>query len=163
MLIIARTLRELSFSSLMEVYEEGNRENAAARWPDAPEERALQLAEDEFYHYLREVFFTTAHACYAVWSENGEYVSALRLEPYRDGMLLAALETAPDHRKKGYAEQLVSSVISRFGGKIYSHVLKSNVLSLQLHKKCGFRRISEHAIYIDGSVNSKACTLCYDA
>ena len=163
MLVIARSLRELSFASLMKIYEEGNRENTAALWPDVPAERALQMAEEEFYHYLRDIFYTTAHALYAIWNENGEYVSALRLEPYRDGMLLEALETSPGCRRKGFGERLLRSVLSQTNGKIYSHVHKSNAASLQLHQKCGFQRICDHAVYIDGSVDSKSCTLCYEA
>ena len=30
------------------------------------------------------------------------------------------------------------------------------------YEKCGFRRISEQATYIDGSVNSHCCTLLWE-
>lgn len=162
MLIIARRLSALSFSALMDVYEEGNRENAAQIWPDMPPEQALQMAEQEFYQYLREVFFPTPGAVYAIWEEQGQYLSALRLEPYRDGLLLEALETAPSHRRHRYGEKLLMAVLREFPGKkIYSHVHKRNLPSLKIHLKCGFQRISEQAAYIDGSVNSRCCTLCY--
>lgn len=162
MLHIARKLKDLSFFSLMEVYEESNRENAAAFRPDVSAEHALQMAEQEFYQYLREVFFPTPSAVYALWTEEEKYRSALRLEPYRDGLLLSALETAPEHRNRGYAEALVRGVLAQFPDtKIYSHVHKSNLPSLKLHEKCGFQRISEQAAYLDGSVNDKCCTMRY--
>jgi ribosomal protein S18 acetylase RimI-like enzyme len=86
------------------------------------------------------------------------------LEPYRDGLLVEALETAPGYRRRGYAEALLRQVLGSFAGKkIYSHVDKTNIPSLRLHEKCGFSRISECAAYIDGSINSRACTLCYEA
>lgn len=158
MLYIARTLKELNFSALMEVYSEGNRENAREKYPELPEGWGLLRAEQDFYLYLQDSFFRTSGAVYAVWVEDKKYVSALRLEPYKDGLLLEALETAPAYRRKGYAETLIRAALPE--GKIYSHVHKKNEPSLKLHEKCGFRRISEQAVYIDGSVNSRCCTLC---
>ena len=162
MLYMIHTMKELDFGKLMAVYEEGNRENGGENYPDEPESRQLMLAEQDFHQYLREVFFRTPGAVYAVWTEAGEYRAALRLEPYRDGLLLAALETAPRHRRKGYARDLILAVQENFRGRrLYSHVHKKNVPSLAVHKICGFQRISEQAAYLDGSVNARCCTLCY--
>ena len=88
MLIIAHKLHEFTFGKLMEVYAEGNLENGQDLWPDETESRQNALAEQEFYNYLQQVFFRTNGAQYLVWEENGRYVSALRLEPYQDGLLL---------------------------------------------------------------------------
>lgn len=154
MLLIVRSMRELDFSLLMSVYEEGNLEKAA-------EGLGLLQVEQDFYQYLRYDFFKVPKAYYAIWQVNGEYVSALRIEPYKDGVLLSGLETAPCHRRHGYAGLLVKQVLS-MEKKVYSHVSKQNLASLGVHEKCGFRRISEQAKYIDGSVNSKCCTLCYE-
>lgn len=163
MLILARSIRDLSFSRLMEVYIEGNLENAEEFYPNLTEGQKLMQAEQDFYQYLNEVFFGTSDAVYAIWEEQGTYVSALRLEPYRDGLLLEALETAPPSRRHGYAEKLIRAVQEQFPNqRIYSHVGKKNVPSLRVHEKCGFRRISEYAAYIDGSVNQRACTLCWE-
>ncbi len=162
MLKIAVSMKDLSFSRLMEVYREGNLENGAERWPELSEDRQLLLAEQDVYDYLHETFFRTRGASYAIWEEEGKYRSALRLEPYRDGFLLEALETDPGDRRKGYAEKLIRAVQHRTGGtKIYSHVHKSNVPSLKLHEKCGFRRTMEYAAYIDGSFNHRCCTMVY--
>lgn len=162
MLVFADHLRDLSFSALMTVYEQSNRESAKKNWPEESTDFALQLAEQEFYQYLRQVFFHTPGARYAIWLEHGIYVSALRLEPYRDGLLLSALETAPDYRKQGFAEALVREVLRTLPvTSVYSHIHKCNHASFNLHMKCGFHRISEQATYLDGSVDSKCCTVCY--
>jgi RimJ/RimL family protein N-acetyltransferase len=163
MLKIAKKLDQLSFRQLMDVYEESNRQNGWERYGRLPESHQIIEAEQDFYQYLNKVFFRTSDAVYAIWEEQGTYVSALRLEPYRDGHLLEALETAPPSRRQGYAEKLIRAVQDQFPNqRIYSHVGKKNVPSLRVHEKCGFRRISEYAAYIDGSVNQRACTLCWE-
>lgn len=160
MLIVAKSIKDLSFGKLMEVYTEGNLENGQDLWPHEPEARQIALAEQEFYQYLQQVFFRTPDARYLIWEENGRYVSALRLEPYQDGLLLEALETAPEMRKKGYAARLVRAALEHAGeGTVYSHVGKRNVASLRTHEACGFRRLLDYAVYADGSVNDRCCTL----
>ena len=161
MLYIAEKMKDLDFRQLMDVYEEGNLENAAEFFPYEPKEQWLLLAEQSFHQYLKECFFRTEGALYCVWIEKGVYVSALRLEPYQDGVLLEALETKPDQRNKGYAVALVTEVL-RFAQdkKVYSHVGKRTKASLRTHEKCGFRRILEHAVYADGSVFTNCCTMC---
>ena len=167
MLYLARSLSQLHFGSLMAVYADANRENGRIFWPEEPEMRQIQLAEQDFYRYLSQVFFKTLGANYAVWEENGRYVSALRLEPYRDGLLLEALETAPEQRRKGYAAALVQAVqlsLRQSGSvRIYSHVDKRNLPSLKTHEKCGFRRAADYAVCIDGSINQKMYTLYWEA
>ena len=111
MLILAHSLRELRFGALMEVYLQGNQEKAERDYPQEPADVGLRLAEEDFYRYLRECFFRTPGAVYAVWEEGGSYVSALRLEPYRDGVLVTALETVPQQRRKGYAFRLLGEVL----------------------------------------------------
>lgn len=163
MLLIAKYFREIAFGELMRVYEEGNRENGAEFWPDMPENQRLLQAEQDFYQYLREVFFRTPGAVYCIWQEGGHYRSALRLEPYQDGLLLEALETAPEDRRKGYARALIGAVLDRCGQtKIYSHVHKQNHPSLAVHESCGFRKLKEYAVYVDGSVNQRCCTMVHD-
>lgn len=162
MFIIARSLSDLSFSKLMEVYLEGNLEKAREEYSDLSEYAGLQLAEQDFYQYLKECFFTVPGARYAVLEEGGAYRSAVRWEPYADGMLISALETAPKVRRKGYGERLLREVLRRTGGKVYSHVAKKNAPSLAVHKKCGFRIIGDRARYLDGSVNARAYTLCFE-
>lgn len=165
MLYIAKSLRQLRFGELMKIYVEGNLENGAAQAPDETVERQIQIGEDMFYQYLHDIFFTDTENCYAIWEEDGKYISALRLEPYLDGLLLEALETIPDQRRKGYAAKLIQAVqhelFGQVGKSLYSHVSKNNVASLRTHEKCGFRILKNYAAYIDGSVNNRAYTLVY--
>ena len=162
MIIIASALSELSFSKLMEVYLEGNLEKAHDEHGELSEYAGLQLAEQDFYQYLRECFFAAPGARYAVLEENGAYRSAVRWEPFMDGMLISALETAPSERRKGHAERLLREVLLRMDTKVYSHVSKKNTASLAVHKKCGFRIVADRARYLDGSVNPRAYTLCFE-
>lgn len=163
MLKIFKSLRELDFRQLMAVYEEGNRENGQDLYPELPEGQQILQAEQDFYQYLRECFFTAEGAFYAVWEEDGRYIAALRLEPYQDGLLLEALETRPDMRRRGHAKALVHAVLEEMRGvRIYSHVSKRNVASLATHDVCGFRIILDHAVYADGSVLQNSCTLCHE-
>lgn len=166
MLRIINALNQLSFRELMRVYEEGNRENGAELAPDATEDYQFFLAEQDFYSYLRDTFFRQNGAFYAVWEENGSYISALRVEPYRDGLLMEALETKPDMRRMGYATALIQAVQSHLTeqgeGRIYSHVSKKNTASLITHRNCGFSTLLDYAVYIDGSINRRAFTMVFN-
>ena len=163
MLIIAKKMRDLDFGQLMEIYIEGNLEKGKELAPEETEARQIALGEQEFYQYLKQVFFRTLGAVYAVWEENGKYVSALWLEPYRDGLLLEALETRPDQRQKGYAKALICGVLTRTGNtKIYSHVDKANLASARTHESCGLRKTLNYAVCADGSVLRQLDTFCFD-
>lgn len=163
MLKICQSLHSLDFGKLMQVYAESNSENAREFYPDEELNIAILKVEQSFYQYLKEDFFTVQGACYAVWEQGGAYVCALRLEPYRDGLLLEALETTPAQRRKGYAVNLIKAVMELLKQNeikcIYSHVNKKNIPSLKTHFSCGFERVLEHAVYIDGSVMQNSCTL----
>ena len=159
-------LCELKFSELMEIYIEGNKENAADRYPNESEYQGLLSAEQDFYQYLKECFFSTPGAFYAVWMEKKNYVSALRLEPYQDGLLLEALETKPEERRKGYAAALINGVLAYLREQnsvaVYSHVSKRNIPSCRTHESCGFQKILDYAVYADGSVLSDSVTYRYN-
>lgn len=160
MLKIHHSLKELNFGKLMQVYEEGNRENAQQQYPAMDENLGVLHAEQDFYAYLRDCFFATEGSWYAVWEENERYICALRMEPYRDGFLLAALETASAYRSMGYAKKLINMVVRLQDRPIYSHVSKRNPASLHVHLACGFEVIEDRAQYVDGSVSFGAYTLC---
>lgn len=166
MLRIVRGMQDLQFRSLMDVYIEANEENGVLLYPNC--ERATQImnAEQDYYTYLRDIFFRQTDSFYAVWDMGNHYGAALRVEPYRDGYLLCALEVPPILRRRGLAARLVAETLAYLAqqgkGKIYSHVSKSNVASMQLHQKCGFDIYLDHAVYSDGSVLNSAYTLCLE-
>ena len=152
---IIRNLRELQFSKLLDVY-------SGSLYSSCSTQKQLE-AEQDFYAFLREFFKS---GFYAVWELNGRYVSALRLEPYQDGLLLEAVETAPAQRNQGYAKRLLNSALAYVteyqSCPVYSHVKKDNDPSLALHRACGFQKILDYASYIDGSVARDARTFVFD-
>lgn len=161
MLIIVNKMSQLNFRQLMDVYEEANLQQGRLLFPHESPARWSLLAEQDFHQYLRECFFGTPGAIYALWQESGRYVSALRLEPYFDGLLIEALETLPAERGKGYAGKLLTAVKGHYCEvRLYAHVDKKNLPSMRVHERCGFYRILEHAVYADGSVLSSSCTYC---
>ena len=160
MLEVFDSLKNLNFQMLMDVYAQSNREKAEIYFPQLSEPQGVAMVEQQFYTFLQEVFFKTRDSRYCVWLADGKYVSALRLEPYRDGLLLEALETAPEQRHKGYGRRLMQAALGQIQGKpVYSHVEKRNAASLALHMGCGFEKIQDCAVYIDGSVSQNAVTL----
>ncbi len=165
MLKIFHNMNSLDFGALMEVYAETNRISGQTCYAKLPHSEQLLCAEQDFYAYLHDCFFCQRGAFYAVWIAEGAYVSALRIEPYTDGLLLAGLETAPNARRRGYASALIKAVLAYLRDKpcirLYSHVAKNNAASLAAHKSCGFQLVSDHASLIDGSVLRSACTVCY--
>ena len=162
MLTVATSLRQLNWAQLMALYEEGNRENGEDLYPLEEPAQQLMLAEQDFYDYLREEFFSQSGDRYCLWVEDGIYVSALRLQDYRDGLLLEALETHPQYRGRGYAKKLVAAVLEGVSGKVYSHISPRNGPSLAVHKACGFQKILAHSVYADGSVNARCHTYRYE-
>ena len=163
MLLWAKTMRDLNFERLMRVYAEGNRENAQAFYPHMEPKKGQLCAEQDFWNYLTEDFFRQKGACYAIWEENGEYMAALRLEPWEDGLLLEALETHPNYRGRGYAKRLIRAVLETVEEqRVYSHISPRNGPSLAVHKACGFQKILNHSVYADGSVNSRCHTYRYE-
>lgn len=162
MLGIYHHLSDLDFEKLMDLYGESNRENASELYPELEPEEALWRVHSDFESYLREDFFSRKGAFYCLCEEAGQYRSALRLEPYEDGLLLEALETHPAHRRQGCASRLIRAVQTHLGGgRIYSHVHKGNQPSLAVHLACGFRIVAETARYIDGTVTGNSCTLLW--
>ena len=157
MLEIIRNMRDLNFSALKNVYSAN--EEILGKHNASPQERID--AEQAFYQYLREVFFRDPRSLYAVWNCDGRYAAALRVEPYRDGLLITALETAPTLRERGYASALLAAILrSAEDQKIYAHIAKGNRASLRVHEKCGFVVISDSAVMLDGSFTSAYYTLC---
>ena len=163
MLTVVTSFRQLNWSQLMALYEEGNRENGEDLYPQLSVGQQLLQAEQDFYDYLRTDFFTRPGDRYCLWVEKGVYVSALRLQKYQDGSLLEALETHPQHRGKGYAKMLVRAVLETAEGeRIYSHISPRNAPSIAVHTACGFQKILNHSVYADGSVKSRCHTYRYE-
>ena len=166
MLCVIRTMGSLPFTGLMQVYERSNREQGAREWPWEPENRQLALAEEAFYTYLSTCFFQTPEAACYLWLEQDQPVSALRCEPYRDGMILTALETDPKEEGKGYATRLLSHTLKALQEKgiqrVYVHIHRSNIASQRVHQHCGFVKTSQGGRLLDGSYSPELDTYRFD-
>ena len=151
------------FSALPGIYRDSLRSSGAFQYPEEPITQQKALAESDFLSYIRLDFFPRRGSLYALWEEDGKPVSAARIEPYRDGVLLSGLETAPDCRGRGFASALLKSLLGILQGqgipRVYSHVRKDNAPSLAVHKKCGFAVYKTTAVYLDGSADGKSYTL----
>ena len=158
MLRIITKMQDLPFGLLKPVYGQSLQE--AAERDYAGRDDGLLQAEMDMYAYLKDTFFRIPGARYCIWEEDGRILSALRLEPYKDGLLLTALETHPEYRNKGYAQRLMQAVVDEVQVGVYSHIDRRNSASVAVHQKCGFEKITNFAVYLDGSVTRKADTYC---
>ena len=162
MLRVIQSMSELPFDQLMAVYRESNMRSARRMWGEDDPERALSMVERMAYEDLQCGFFTIRDARLCVWVVENQCVSDLRLEPWRDGWLLAALETSPDHRNQGYAQSLLRSVqgylAERGPVRLYSHIHSRNTPSIRVHEQCGFRKISDTAALLDGTITTQMGT-----
>lgn len=161
MLRIVKCSAEMPKSALFSICQESLLKHGKQDYPSAPEGQALTQAELDLWEYLQTDFFPH-HGLYAFWQNGHRLVSALRLEPYRDGLLLEALETLPEERCRGNAKALITAVQRELQPCVlYSHVAKDNLPSLWVHRDCGFEVKSDCAVFIDGSVSSRFFTLYY--
>lgn len=163
MLKIIKSISELNDRQFLAVFAESIRKNGQDFYGHLSENQQVKRAEEDLLSFLRDDFFHQKNAFCAAWIVDGEYKSVLRMEPYRDGLLLYGLETAPDARKMGYAFSLITEVTTYLRQSkyetVYSHISKRNFPSLGLHKKCGFQIISDSAVYVDGTVTQNSYTM----
>ena len=163
MLLIAKSIGELSYMGLSHVYAQSIKLDADRYYANFDRSEALICAEQDLYGYLSDSFYSQDGAYCTVWEENGEYVSILRMEPIEDGFLLTALETSPECRNKGYATRLLTETLSyakRSGAsKIYSHVAMDHAASMRVHLACGFEILHCYANFLDGSRSCDSYTL----
>lgn len=140
---------QLDGRKLMDLYAEGNRENAEEFFPDEDPMIGVKKVEKDFLDFLKDEFLPKPENTYWVHAENGIYMSALRLTELPERRFyLEALETHPDYRRKGYAKKLLSEVIDtlKAGGPfcICDCVGKRNTASIKAHEAAGFRVVSEN-------------------
>ncbi len=140
---------DLDERKLMDVYSESNYENTDYFFPDeADKDAAVRKVEAGFLDFLKDDFFSMTDAAYWILEIDGVWVSALRTCRVQKGLYyLEALETRPDHRRKGYGAILLSSVadsLKKDGPfRLCSCVSKRNIASLKTHEKSGFLIVSE--------------------
>ena len=117
------------------------------------EHKTIGEAEQYYVEKFLDKFKSRNETTYYVWEVNGEWVSALRLIKLEDFYFMEALETAPEHRRKGYASQLIQILTQQLEVEhviIRSKVRKINIASLLTHQKCGFVIEEEKEEYFYG-------------
>ncbi len=161
MLRIIDSPRDISYNDLMYVYAQSIQKDACQYDRHASSNMAILEAEQDLYRYIKDLL-NEKDTFLAMWCSGGRCEVILRCEPYRDGVLIAGLETAPESRGKGYAKQLLKETVAylktRSVGKLYSHIGKHNEPSKAVHRFCGFEKISDHSFYIDGTVDTNCHT-----
>ena len=166
MFLVITSLRQLDFRKLMDVYEESNALEGKRRYPQYPANIQLIETEQDFYRFLKD-FFRTDGSQYFLWTSDGNYKAALKVEPYRDGLLIEGLETAPDSRRRGVATILLAETIrylnTQSNMKLYSHIHKENYPSIRTHERCGFVKEFDYASFVDGSVDHHYITYVKNA
>lgn len=163
MLLLLRHPYEIDIQQFMAVCQKSNIEQGRKSYPNFSAYDQLQIVESNLSDYLRESMLEGTLKC-AVWAPDGKYKAVLRLEEYRDGYLIAGLETAVNERRKGYASALIHSLLTSFPNTVfYSHVMNGNAASVRLHEKCGFIKIKDTAAYLNGTVSTNAATYCIKA
>lgn len=149
MLIKITSYSELDERSLMDIYAESNLENTEYFCPgETDRAAAVSQVESGFLDFLKQEFFQLPKAAYWVWETDGIWVSALRTCEVQDRLYyLEALETHPEHRKKGYGALLLSGVVEAMKAdgafRLCDCTGKRNIASLKTHEKCGFQIVSE--------------------
>ncbi len=148
MLLRFDSFAQLDARMLMDLYAEGNRENAEDFYPDDDPVIGIQKVEQEFLDFLKNDFLSKPENTYWVYTESGKYLSALRLTELDNRLFyLEALETHPDYRRKGYALKLLSEVTDTLKSdgpfSICDCVGKQNTASIETHIKAGFTIVSE--------------------
>ena len=167
-LLEIRDFSQIDGRKLMDLYGEGNAENADYFYPDT-EDRAAALArvEADFLAYIRDKFLQDQTNRYMILAENGVWISALRLYALGNGeYYIEALETHPACRRRGYGAALLTAVLDRLGAegpfRVRDCVNKKNTASLRTHEKCGFTAADTvgHDL-LDGTVNERCFTMEY--
>ena len=155
MIIVADRIDRLDFSKLCEAYKEDLERNRIKNYRDFSEESGRELAQQDHYLYLKNVFFNRYNGKLFVYEDGDRYLSSVCFEPFEDGLLLNSLVTVSDERRKGYAEKLLRYALKYSEVRpVYAHIYFKNTASRCLHEKMGFVLLQECAHMLDGSVRS---------
>lgn len=158
---VITSVKQLNFGQLCKVYADELLRDGRRNYPNLNANMQAMEAEQDFYYFLKD-FLGKINGNYFIWQAGGVYQSALRIEPYQDGVILTGLQTAPESRRRGYAKALLESTLiylSEHGiAQVYSHIRNDNLASLKLHLAAGFLKISDYAVYLDGSADHRSAT-----
>ena len=152
MLTYIRDTKSIPFFEISQVYQQSIE--------DPGQSENLWQEEQDLYHELQDLI-EHRKGVLALWCTEQGIQTVLRLEKHLDGYLIHSLQTRQQSRRKGFARKLMTAVLHDHpkGTVFYSHVMKDNVASLQLHLRCGFQVHSDMARLMDGTVSNRYVTL----
>ena len=167
MLLVLQSPEKLDVPALLAIYRESALENCQGMFPAENFSTSLKQYEAGYAAFMRKEFFTQPGRFWMIETADGLWASALRLLPLEEPntWMIEALETHPDHRRKGYGAQLLADTI-RFMEETHGSVTllsgvgKRNTASLQTHLRSGFVREKETWTE-DGETSDRTCTMAY--
>lgn len=118
--------------------------------------KAYEKFKSDYNEFIKAFMHNNQQQFIAVVEEDKKYISALRvIELEKDIWFEEALETAVNYRKCGYSTMLVTSLIEYLKDKnaklIIANIGKSNIESINFHKKIGFEETDGMAVDEDGT------------
>ena len=167
MLFVIQSPEELDVPKILAIYRESSLENCQGMYPAETAAASLEQYEAGYAGFMREEFFAQPGRLWMVEIADGLWVSALQLLPFEgpNTWRIEALETHPDHRRRGYAARLLAETIryleeTHGAVTLLSDVGKRNTASLRTHLRGGFVREKETWTE-DGVTNERRCTMAY--
>ena len=155
MISVAEQVDKLEYSKLCDIYRDDLEKNRKKFYSAIAEAEGIEYAKQDYYLYLKNVFFRQYRGKMFIYQNDNRYVSVVCLELFEDGMLLNSLVTVSEERRKGYAFRLLSYALDYCKSRpIYAHIYYKNIASQRLHEKLGFTLLRESAHMLDGSVRS---------
>lgn len=128
---------------------------------------ALAKVETDYLSYIKNEFFSSESNAYVIYESDNIWLSALRLYRLRDGFYyIEALETHPKYRRKGYGARLLAGLVDMLkeqgSFKICDCAGKKNLVSLSVHKRCGFEITDEIGHdYLNNETDDRCYSLQY--
>ena len=167
MLLVLQSPEELDVPKLLAIYRESALKNCQGMFPAETFADSLEQYEAGYAAFMREEFFTQPGRFWMVETADELWASALRLLPLEEPntWMIEALETHPDHRRKGYGARLLADTV-RFMEDTHGELVllsgvgKRNAASLQAHLHSGFIREKETWTE-DGETTDCQCTMAY--
>lgn len=168
MLLTLQSPEELDIPRLLAIYREDSLENGQEMYPEEPSpEAALARYEADYAAFMRTEFFTAPGCLWMVGTGEGRWVSALRLLPLEEPntWMIEALETHPEHRRRGHAARLLADTIrlledAHGAVTLLSCVAQRNTPSLRAHLRAGFVWEGETRVE-DSIVTGRRYTMAY--
>ena len=155
MVSVIDEIDKLDFLKICDVYKDDLERKRKIRHRLIAKSEGATLVKQEYLRYLEDVFFGQYNGKLFVYQDYDRYLSAVCIEPFKDGLLLDSLVTVPEARRRGYAKKLIDYALDYCKTRpVYAHIHYNNKASRLLHEKIGFSLLCEYAHMLDGSIRN---------